>query len=182
MADDFELQTKTEPPSPRRRERAVEEGQFAFSPELNTGVVLFAGILGLLGLAQTLGGTLLAQTRFDLSLLPPAELTTGAVQQMFMAKFNQALAGAGILIGLVFVATIVVGVAQVGFNFNFARLALNWERVMPFSGGRIFSENNVMRGVFLLCKIAAIATVAWWIMRHAAPRFRNWATPAWGGP
>jgi flagellar biosynthesis protein FlhB len=166
MADDFELQTKTEPPSPRRRERAAEEGQFAFSSELNTGVVLFVGTLGLLGLAHTLGGGLLDQTRFDLSLLPPAELTTGAVQQLFIAKFNQALASAGILIGLLFVATLVVGVAQVGFNFNFTRLAINWERVMPFHGGRIFSANNVMRGVFLLCKIAAIAVVAWWILRQ----------------
>ena len=166
MAEDFQLQAKTEPPSPRRRERAAEEGQFAFSPELNTGVVLFAGTLGLLGLAHTLGGSLLAQTRFDLSLRPPAELTTGVVERMFYAKCSEALAGAGMLIGLIFVATLVVGIAQVGFNFNFARLAINWERIAPFNGGRIFSVNNVMRGAFLLCKIAAIAVVAWWIMRR----------------
>ena len=166
MADDIDLQSKTEPPSPRRREQAAEEGQFAFSPELNTGVVLFVGIAGLFALAHTLGGGLLAQTRSDLALLPPAELTTGAVQHLFLAKFNQALACAGMLIGLLFVATLAVGVAQVGFNFNFARLALNWERVMPFQFGRIFSSNNLMRGLFLLFKIAAIGVVAWWIMRQ----------------
>ena len=56
MADDIDRQSKTEPPSPRRREQAAEEGQFAHSSELNSGIVLFAGACGLLWLAQTLGG------------------------------------------------------------------------------------------------------------------------------
>src|SRR2546430_804354 len=98
MADDIDFQSKTEPPSPRRRERAQEEGQFAFSPELTTGVVLFAGALGLFLLARTLGGGLLAQTRSDLALLPFSDLTAQEVQQLFVAKFCQALAIAGALI------------------------------------------------------------------------------------
>ena len=58
MAEELDLHAKTEPPSPRRRERAREEGQFALSPELNSGVVLFAGVAGLLWLGQMLGAGL----------------------------------------------------------------------------------------------------------------------------
>src|SRR5580658_8355606 len=97
--NESDRQSRTEPPSPRRRERAREEGQFAFSPELNTGLVLFAGALGLMLLAQTLGGGLLAQIRLDLSLLPSRELSTDDVVQIFTGKAGQGLAIVGTLIG-----------------------------------------------------------------------------------
>ena len=45
----------------RRRERALEDGQFAFSAELNTGIILFAGVAGLVWLAQSLGSGLLTK-------------------------------------------------------------------------------------------------------------------------
>ena len=43
-----DFQSKTEPPSPRRREQAQEDGQFAHSPDLTSGFVLFLGVAGLL--------------------------------------------------------------------------------------------------------------------------------------
>ena len=44
MADDFA--SRTEAPTPRRREEAREQGQVAFSAELVTGVLLLAGAEG----------------------------------------------------------------------------------------------------------------------------------------
>src|SRR5262245_34097446 len=132
MAEELDFQSRTEPPSPKRRERAHEEGQFALSGELTTGTILFAGALGLWLLGHLLGGGLLKQMRVDLGALPFAELTPGLVQGLFAAKFLQALAIAGALIGLLFLATLTVGLAQVGLNANVARLAVHWERIMPF--------------------------------------------------
>jgi flagellar biosynthesis protein FlhB len=166
MADETDFQQKTEPPSPRRRERAYEEGQFPHSSELNTGVILFVGVGGMLLLAQVLGGGLLGLTRRDLALLPAADLTPGDVQQMFIDKFGQGLSIAGMLIGVLFVATLAVCVAQVGFNLNFDRLAMKWENIFPFQLSRLLGWDKVMRGLFLLCKIAAIGVVAAWIVRQ----------------
>jgi flagellar biosynthetic protein FlhB len=164
MAEEMDFQTRTEPPSPRRRERAYEEGQFALSAELTSGVVLFAGVAGLLWLAHALGGGLLSQTRGDLLQLPYSDLSPGDVQRLFIAKFFQALSIAGILIGVLFVATLGVGLAQAGFHFNFARLTIDWDRVAPYHLSRLLSGRNVMRGLFLLFKIGAIAVLAWWII------------------
>jgi flagellar biosynthetic protein FlhB len=163
MAEDFDFQSRTEPPSPRRRERAHEEGRFAVSAELSTGLVLFVGVGALYLLARLLGGGLLAQTRFDLLNLTYTDLTTGAVQRLFVAKFWQALCIAGLVLGLLFLTTIAAGVGQVGFQMNFAHLSLNWERVQ-FQSGRLFSWHNLTRGLVLLGKIAAIAAVAWWVL------------------
>ena len=98
MAEEMDFQSRTEPPSPRRRERAEEEGQFALSGELTTGFVLFAGTLGLYFLARTLGGGLLDQIRLDLGALPFAELAPGFVQNLFIVKTFQAIAVAGSLL------------------------------------------------------------------------------------
>jgi flagellar biosynthetic protein FlhB len=164
MADDINLQSKTEPPSPRRRERAYDEGQAAFSHELTNGFVLFAGVAALLWLAGALGSGLLSQTRSDLALLPFIDLSRDEVQKLFIAKAFQALAIAGLLIGVLFVATLGIGLAQVGFHINWTRLSVNWERVAPFQLGRLLGWNNLLRGLFLLFKIGAIGVVAWWII------------------
>jgi flagellar biosynthetic protein FlhB len=168
MAEENEVdfESRTEPPSPRRRERAQEEGQFAFSAELNSGIVLFIGMGGLLWLAHALGGGLLAQTRLDLAGLPFSELTAADVQQLCAGKFGQALAIAGSLIGVMFAAALAVNVAQVGFNFNFTKLALDWDRVMPYHFDRLYGWDKVMRALLLFCKIAAVGVAAWWVVRQ----------------
>src|SRR5471030_1209182 len=117
MADELDQQSKTEPPSPRKREQAAEQGQFAHSPDLVSGLVLFVGVAGLLYLAQALGSGLLAQTRLDLARLPYSSLSIEEVQTLFTSKAVHALSIAGLLIGLLFVATLTVNVAQIGFHF-----------------------------------------------------------------
>src|SRR5262245_22139814 len=164
MAEETDLQSRTEPPSPRRRERAEEEGRFALSGELTTGFVLFVGTLGLYLLARTLGGGLVDQVRLDLSSLPFAELSPGSVQNLFVVKMFQAVAIAGSLIGLLFLATLGVDLGQVGIHVNASRLAIQWERVFPLQFSRLLNWNNFMRGLFLLFKIGAIGLVAWWIL------------------
>ncbi len=51
-ADDFDQEAKTEEATPRRREQAAEEGQFAVSAELTSGIMVFVGV-GTLALLAT---------------------------------------------------------------------------------------------------------------------------------
>lgn len=155
---------KTEPPSPRRRERAYEEGQFAHSGDLVSGLILFAGAAGLMYLAADLGGGLLTQTRVDLGRLPWTNLAIEDVQHLFESKAAQAVAIAGTLIGLLFLAAIAVNVAQVGFRLNFERLGIDWDRVGPYHFERLLSVDKLVKGGVLLLKLAAVGAVAWWVL------------------
>src|SRR5579862_9341951 len=118
MAENTYLEAKTEPPSPRRRERAREEGRVAFSRELNSGIILFAGVAGLSWLAGSLGSNLLKQTRIDLALLPFTNLSTSDLQVICAGKFGQAVSIAGGWIGLIFIIALVANYAQAGWNLN----------------------------------------------------------------
>jgi flagellar biosynthesis protein FlhB len=166
MAEDLDLGSKTEPPSPRKREKAHEEGQFAHSPDLVSGLVLFVGVAGLLYLTHALGSGLLTQTRIDLARLPWSDLSIEGVQQLFTGKFVHALSIGGLLIGLLFVAALTVNVAQTGFHFNFDRLTMNWDRIGPYHFDRLLSWSKIVRGLVLLLKITAVAAVAWWVLRR----------------
>jgi flagellar biosynthetic protein FlhB len=157
-------ESRTEPPSPRRREQAAERGQFAHSPDLVSGLVLFVGVAALLYLAHTLGNGLLTQTRIDLGHLPWANLTIADAQRLFISKSLHALSICGLLVGLLFAATLTVNVAQVGFHFNFERLAFDWDRIGLHHLERLISWAKSVRGIVLLLKITAIAAVAWWIL------------------
>src|ERR1041385_3282331 len=87
MAEELDFQSRTEPPTPRRREEAYEQGKFAFSAELNSSIVLFVGIGSLALFAHFAGGGLLQQTRGSLTYLPrdlPIELVRNGFTDMFI--------------------------------------------------------------------------------------------------
>ncbi len=162
---DLNLENRTEPPSPRKRELAEEEGQFAFSPDLNTGFVLIVGIGGLMFLAQTVGGGLLAQIRFDLPRLLSGNFTCEDAQQLLAGKFVQLLTIAGLLLGLLFGGIIAVNVGQAGFHILPDKLAMDWERALSIQFDRLFSWDKMVRGLVMVCKVAGVAAVAWWMLR-----------------
>lgn len=166
MAEDFDQESRTEAPTPRRREEAYERGQFALSAELTSGAVIFAGIGVLALLAHTLGGRLLADTRAGLRTMPSRDLPTELVQKMFADLGVQVFAIGGLLIGMVFAAALATGIAQVGFRMNGARLSMDWERISLAHFDRLLSWSKVVRGLVLIVKITAVAAVAWWILRN----------------
>jgi flagellar biosynthetic protein FlhB len=167
MADeDVDLQSKTEPATPRKREEAAEQGRFAVSTELTTGITILMGVGGLAMLADTLGNALLDQTRLDLSAPETQDLTQARVQYFMNNLLGRGLAISGTLMGLLFVGTIVSNVGQVGLRINTERLTLDWDKVSPLHFDRLLSWSKSMRGLMLLLKIAAVAAVAWWILRQ----------------
>ena len=131
-----------------------------------SGLVLFVGVTGLLYLAQSFGAGLMTQTRLDLTYLPFSELTIVSVRQLFTTKCVHALSIAGALIGALFAATLTVNLAQIGFHFNFDRITMNWDRIGPYHFDRLLSWNKMMRGLMMVVKISAVATVAWWVLRR----------------
>jgi flagellar biosynthetic protein FlhB len=166
MADESEFDQRTEPATPRRREEAAEQGQFALSTELNTGIIMIVGAGGLAFLATSLGNALLWQTRIDLAGAAAFDFSVERVRHQLGSLFGNGLAVIGLLLGLLFAAAIAVNVAQVGFRVNPGRLSLDWNRVSPLHFNRFLSWSKMVRGLILLLKLLAVALVAWWILRH----------------
>jgi flagellar biosynthetic protein FlhB len=166
MADDFDQESKTETATPRRREQAYEQGQFAISAELSSGVVVFVGVGALAMVAHAFGDGLLAHTRNGLTTMPTSEMPMDVVHGLFNGMFGRGLALTGLLFGLVFAAALAVNLAQVGFRLNLERVSMDWERLSPFHFDRLLSWSKVMRGLILLLKVTAVGTVAWWTLRN----------------
>lgn len=166
MAEEADFQSKTEPASPRRREEAAEQGKFATSTELNTGITVLLGIGGLAFLAHAFGDGLLLQTRIDIAGAASHDLSPERVQGLFAGMFGRAVMIVGVLLGILFAAAIAANALQVGFRLTPSKLALNWDRVSPFHLDRLLSWSKVVRGLLLVLKIAAVGGVAWWILRQ----------------
>ena len=82
MSEESDLE-KTEPATPRRLEKAREEGQVVHSRELSTFVMLMTGVLGLWTLGGMLGRKLNVVMRTSLSFEPATAFDTHRMLSQF---------------------------------------------------------------------------------------------------
>ncbi|MPV60410.1 flagellar biosynthesis protein FlhB [Burkholderia sp. HI2761] len=139
MADESDLD-KTEAATPRRREKAREEGQVARSRELASFALLAAGFYGAWLLAGPSGGHLQAMLRgaftFD-------RATAFDTNRMLSAAGSASLEGFAALLPLLAltgVAALLAPMALGGWLISQKTFELKFDRLNPISGlGRIFS-------------------------------------------
>ncbi|MFO0966558.1 MAG: flagellar biosynthesis protein FlhB [Gemmataceae bacterium] len=165
MAEEDLGQTKTEEPTPRRREEAREQGQVAFSNDLTTGLLMLLGLGSLAAIVPGVAIGLIEFCRGRLGRLPVDGLTPERVQEIFGVVFDHALEWLGFFFGVVVVGGVLVSVLQVGFYFAPGLLGFNFEKLSPANGwSKLFSLGGGVRGLAALLKVAAIALVAFWVM------------------
>ncbi len=140
MAEDSSNEDKTESASPRKIEKAREQGQVVRSRELNTFVVLLAGVAALWGgggwfygqLCQVLEHGLLFERAqaFDSTRMVQAALGLGQLGLLTVMPFLLVLMLAGVA------ASMLLG----GLVITLKALQPNFSRMNPIAGlGRMFS-------------------------------------------
>lgn len=153
MAEDLG-HSRTEAPTPRRREEARSQGRVVISMELTAGVLLLTVVSMLWFSSRGLGAKLLEAVRYgmlhntlrELGPEQTSELLTG-----FLLRGTQLI---GALFGLLFVIALGMMVAQVGFRILPELAAPNWERVDPARGlERMFSLSALLRGGTTVAKV-----------------------------
>ncbi|MBE2972585.1 flagellar type III secretion system protein FlhB [Burkholderia cepacia] len=165
MADESDLD-KTEAATPRRREKAREEGQVARSRELASFALLAAGFYGAWLLAGPSGGHLQAMLRgaflFD-------RATAFDTNRMLSAAGSASLEGFAALLPLLAltgVAALLAPMALGGWLISQKTFELKFDRLNPISGlGRIFSiEGPIQLGMSLAktLVVGVIGGVAIW--------------------
>jgi flagellar biosynthetic protein FlhB len=164
MAEESDLE-RTEPASPRRLEKAREEGQVPRSRELSTFLVLMvsAGTLWLAG--GWFAGHASAIVRQGLTLERAA-----AFDPVAMVRGLASLAGDGLLLlAPLFVAVVIAALAGPlalgGFNFSPKACLPDFSRLDPLKGiSRVLSMESLGELVKAILKAVLVAGVAAWVI------------------
>ncbi len=165
MAEEIDQESKTEDPTPRRREEARRRGQVPFSAELVGSLVLFAGVLGLTYIGPNVWDSLLNVFRHDLPRASRADFDIEAAVELMSRTGLRALAALLPFFALLLVVGVASCIAQVGFQINTEKLEPNFDKLNPVNGlGRLFSVAAMVRGGLTILKVLALAAVTYFVL------------------
>ncbi|PTQ77185.1 flagellar biosynthetic protein FlhB [Nitrosomonas oligotropha] len=160
MAEDSDLE-RTEEATPKRIEKAREEGQVARSLELTTFTVLLASSAGILfmgsGMMDKLLKLMKAGMQLDRELAFQPDLM---VNRMYELAFEALIAIAPLLF-LLLVVAFFAPMSLSGWMFSTKALMPKFDRIDPIKGiGRIFSVHSLIELVKAILKTIVIGGVA----------------------
>ncbi len=169
MSEDSDLE-KTEEASPRRLEKAREEGQIARSRELGTLVMLSCGMAALwaMGSSMSLHFSQALQMGLHFDRATAFEPDQMLLQAGYMLE-HAALALLPVL-GLMFVAALVSPLLLGGWLLSTDSLGPKFSRMDPVAGlKRMFSTDALAELIKTLLKSVLIGGVAWWVLSPRLP-------------
>ena len=162
MAEESDLE-KSEPASPRRLEKAREEGQVARSRELSTFALLAAGVGGLWMSADRISQGFAQLMRHGMQFEPATALDTHRMLSNAAHSGADALIAIAPLLGVLVLAAIAAPMALGGWLFTTQSLAPNFGRLNPLKGlGRMFSMQGVVELIKAVAKTVLVGAVAYW--------------------
>lgn len=170
MAEESDLE-KTEQPTPRRLEKAREEGQVPQSRELSTFLVLISGITGLWLMGDWFSGRILSVLRQGFSFDRAVAFDTRLMMSGMGDLFTQVLLTLLPLFGILVIAALAAPIMLGGFVFSTKVLALKPERMDPIKGlGRMFSVHGLaelVKSVLKALIVGVMGVIAvWWEKDH----------------
>ncbi|HZZ27042.1 MAG TPA: flagellar biosynthesis protein FlhB [Pirellulales bacterium] len=158
---------KSQEATPHRRQQAREEGQVAQSPDLASAALLIAG----LGIVLVMGGRLaqffVRLAQHQLGGESWIEVDSSFILNHANAVLLELIQVLSPMLGLMFVAGVLVHVLQTGLLWAPDRIAPDLERINPLSGiQRLFSLSSAVRLAMGLFKVAVVSLVAFWSLYH----------------
>jgi len=163
-------ETKTEAPTPRRREKARERGQIARSQDM-TSVLCLVAVLAAFNFAGTyLTKTVLAMMTEALSDPMPMGFTVAGVMAAFRHWLRWGLMLTTPLLTAAVVAAVLVNLAQTRFVFSTYPLQPRLEKISPTLGfQRLFSLRSLVRGLVSTLQVGLVLLVAGLVLRAHLP-------------
>ncbi|WP_375456146.1 flagellar biosynthesis protein FlhB [uncultured Methylobacterium sp.] len=160
MAEGAEQEDKTEEPTQRRLDQAIEDGNVATSTEINTFAILGAFTLALMIAAPGIARALLAEMRgflMNAHAVPDDAHAMAGVAGRGLTIWFQALA---VPVGLVAVAGLAAGLLQHPPVFTTKTLGPKFDRISPMAGvKRIFGIEALFQFGKGLAKMAVVGVV-----------------------
>lgn len=153
---------KTETPTPRHREEARKKGNVPKSAELNSVLVLLAGVFILKYIGGTVLGQFLELMSGSFRNLAVADLTPSSVTT-YGGTLGMTYLG---MLAPLFATLMVIGVAsslaQTGLVLTGKPLSPDFSRIDPFKGfQRIFSQRSVVELIKSSAKLAIVGYIVY---------------------
>ena len=165
MAEEDSGQEKTEEATPRKREKAREEGQVPRSKELATTSVLLLGSIALLIFGELMASSMAGIFRFNFSLQRDDIFDKQLLFQHLGHSFYDALFALLPFFAVVVFAAIAGPIAMSGWLFSFKSLAPKLNRLDPIKGlGRMFSLKALMELLKSIIKVSIVIACAFIIL------------------
>ena len=175
MAEGAEQEDKTEEPTPRRLEQAIERGDVANSIEINTFFILSAFTLALLLAATPVAGRLAADMRGFLAQAGAVPADPQALAGLGTRILGIVLQAIALPAGMVCLAALAAGLLQHRPIFTAQSLAPKFERISPASGlKRIYGVEALFqfgKGLSKLAVVGAVAGAVLWGQRDRLESF-----------
>jgi flagellar biosynthetic protein FlhB len=170
MAENENGAEKSELPSPKRLEKAREEGQVAYSHDASTAVQLLAGFSLMLVLAPWLWASCTSALRWSLGPGLLGDLTAETTIRAMIQGHLPLVMITAIFVGVMMLVAAGIGFAQVGFHVTLSPLAPKLNKVNPLTGfGRLFGMRGLMRFVLNVAKLTLLLVLAWMIIAWRLP-------------
>ncbi len=175
MADDTPQQDRTEAATPRRIQRAREEGRVPVSRELHN----FAGLAAVTLVVAIAAGTTAQGVARDLTMFlahtdVPGLAGAGALRLAGIA----ALRGMAPFVLAVLLAGTAASLLQTGFLINGKALQPDLGRISPGAGlKRLFGLDNLVEAAKSVAKVAVMAFLLWRVVQADLPALMQ--APRW---
>ncbi|HEY9121147.1 MAG TPA: flagellar biosynthesis protein FlhB [Marinobacter sp.] len=154
-------QEKTEEATPRRLEKAKEDGQTARSKELATMAVLLAGAGGLLVFGASLGASMESIMRDSFVIERSAIFDTRHMSVQLIASAKEAAWALAPLLILLLIAAIAGSIGIGGLLVSGKAIAPKLNRMDPLKGlKRMFSMRSLIELVKAILKVGLVMAVA----------------------
>lgn len=164
MSEESDLE-KTEAASPRRLEKAREEGQIARSRELGTFMMLAVGVAAIWASGGSLYKGLSGVLRNGLAFDQRVALDPGVMVEQAVSGFGHALLVLMPIFGLLAVVAVLSSVVLGGLVISTKPLTPNFSKLSPLAGlKRMFSSQTVVELIKALAKAMLVGGVAVWVI------------------
>ena len=162
MAEQDSSQEKTEEPTPRRLQKARDEGQVPRSKELGTTMVLVMGAAGLLMFGPFMSERIAAMAKHSFSFDRDTAFDTGMMTSYLDASALEAAIALAPWLVVVLIAAFAGPLLVGGWLFSGKAITPKLDRLNPLSGlKRMFSANSLVELFKAWAKVLVVGTVAW---------------------
>jgi flagellar biosynthesis protein FlhB len=162
--------SRTEKATPKRRQKAREEGSVPRSPDFNSAILLWGNFFMFLGLGSATIALLMKQVAHFLHLAQPGALTDAGLMTLLADVFM--IVGRVLLpfLCLNLFLALATGFAQRGFSFSTKPLQPKFDRLNPVQGfKRLFSARAVVDLIKSLAKFALLAWIGYAVLEPRIP-------------